>query len=135
MKEKTTKENNKRKVEEEYLAKEKAKQDKKERKEAERMAKFNAKQRDKLEKKLGVQKPGKYIIELESRDTDLIRRLEMQMEDISDLYIDAFGGSWEGARYGIHLDKSIPILLKLSDLPEVSRVKLDHNTIQLSVNK
>ena len=162
MDKKITKEDKKRKKEEERLAKEKAKEEEKAKKEAERtakeeekkkqrekaiadeeakkkaleeerQAKLKAKQREKLEKRLGIQKPGQYVIEVGSLDSGLINKIETRLRKIPDLHIDSTGGSWEGTRYGIRLDQPVPILLRLSDLPEVTEVKLDHGTIRVMV--
>jgi len=63
----------------------------------------------------------------------MINKIETRLREIPDLHIDSTGGSWEGIRYGIRLDQPVPILLRLSDLPEVTEVKLDHGTIRVMV--
>ena len=159
---KQTEEDKKRKKEEERLAKEKTKEEEKAKKEAERtakaeekkkqrekaiankeakkkaleeeyQAKLKAKQREKLVKKLGIQKPGQYVVEVGSLDSELINKIETRLREIPDLHIDSTGGSREGTRYGIRLDQPAPILLRLSDLPEVTEVKIDHGTIRVMV--
>jgi hypothetical protein len=131
--EKTIQENKKMKKEEERLAKEKAKQEERERKKTLHLEKLQAKQREKLVKKLGVQKPGKYVIAVESQDVELIDRFKKRLGNIPDFQIDAIAGSREGCFYGIHFEESVPVLLRITDLPEVSQVKLDHKKIKVSV--
>ena len=72
-------------------------------------------------------------MKVESLDKKLTNKLERRLRSIRDLHIVSTGGSWEGVCYVIHLDQSVPILLKLSDLPEVAETKLVHDTIQVRV--
>ena len=101
--------------------------------EEERQVKLKRENRGELVKKLGTQKPGRYTIKILRQDTKLAGGIEAQIREIGGLHIKSSGGSSEGILYSILMDEPADLLLTLTDLPTVEKVRLDHNVISVSI--
>ena len=113
-------------------------------KEAEQLSKLQAekelkeenerrKKREQLVKKLGIQKPGLYVIRIESQNTELINGIESRLKKIPGLKINISSGSLDGIQFGISLEQEADILLKLTDLTQIAMVNLKHNIIRVQL--
>jgi hypothetical protein len=89
------------------------------------------KKREQLVNKLGVQKPGQYIVKVESQDTQVIDSIETRLGKIEGLEIVYSGGSTEGIQFGIRLDQETPMLLNITDLPIVTKADLKNNVVRV----